>query len=296
VLDLYTAWVAAALGLLEPLKTAFGKLTVPRSVIDAIRQLHSDAESQFGGQSMSLGYHDGSFIRTVHTDEDTKAQQQMLEERRKAIETHCEILPIDAPSNLSPLVRAVVEKCGAHVLDAAFLAAADDRTLLCDDLYFRQFAAQSCGATRGLWLQAALNVAYRKRILNLSRYAEAIVGLAICRHSHLALEQGPLLEVLRLDDTDGLSKLTAVAEFIGTKSAEVVSHLNVATAFLGSVWSLNVPDLRKAAASGIILEKLLRLRQIDPKTLIAAVQSRLRANRRATEYVEDWCRGHFLMI
>ncbi len=296
VLDLYTAWIAAALNLLGPLKAVFGRLVVPRAVIDAIRQLEDDVSDERGGQSMSMAYDEGSYVRHVQEEEDLRALRRMLEERRAAIEAHCDVLPVDVPSEISPLATALVDKSDPHVLDAAFLAAAEDRVLLSDDLYFRQFAAQSCGATRGVWLQAALNVARHKKILNSSSYAEAIIGLAICRHSHIALEEHVLREVLRLDDTEELHKFSAVAEFIGTKSAEVVSHLNVATNFLVMVWSENVSDLRKAAASGLILEKLLRLPQPDLGTTIAIVRSRLRKSSRASQYFEEWCRGHFLTV
>ena len=294
VLDFYTAWIAASLKVIGPLKSLFGRLIVPRSVIDAIAQLQHDAGSHLGRESMSVGYHKGSFIRQVFTDVDAEAHLRMIEERRIELEGHCEVLPIDVPNDASESARAVAESCGAHVLDAAFLAASDNRLLLSDDLYFRQLADQACGAKRGIWLQPALNVAWRCGILKQGAYAKALVGLAVCRHTHIALD-GPALDaVLQIDDTDRLMKFTAVADFIGTRSAEIHSHVAVVIKFLIFVWALDIPDLSRAAASGIVLEKLFRHRQSDWRAIVAVLRKQTAIGCRAAEYLESWLRGHFL--
>jgi hypothetical protein len=167
--------------------------------------------------------------------------------------------------------------------------------LLSDDLYFRQCATNACGVQVGLWLQAALNVGRRRGILDRSGYAEAIVGLAFCRHSHLSLDELTLCDVLRADDTTGLQKFTAVADFIGTITAEIISHVSVASKVLRLVWSLELPDLTKEAASGILLEKLLRCRSSDWKEIVGVLRQEVASQYRARDYLERWLRGHFLV-
>jgi hypothetical protein len=91
-------------------------------------------------------------------------------------------------------------------------------------------------------------------------------------------------------------KFTAVADFIGTQAAEIESHVSVAATFLQSVWRCAAPGLAKAAASGIILEKLLRHRQADWKIIVGVLRGKLIGNYRAIEYLEGWLRGHFLLV
>jgi len=296
VLDLYTAWIGVSLKLLEPLRSLFGRLIVPRSAIDAIVQMEHDASAHLGQRSMSVSFHEGSFIRQELSEEDAKGQLRVLEERRIELEGSCEILPIEMPNDASEEARIVAQRCGAHVLDAAFLAAGNDRLLLSDDLYFRQLADQACRVKRGLWLQSALTTAMRLGKLKQDAYAEAMIGLAAYRHSHLTLDAATLAAVVRIDDTDRLTKFAIVADFIGTKQAEINSHVSVAITFLGSVWGLDIPQLSKAAASGILIENLLRYRQHDWREIIAALRQQLASNYRAADYLERWLVGHFFTV
>jgi hypothetical protein len=294
VLDLYTAWVSASLKLLDPLKSVFGKLIVPRSVIDAILQMQHDADAHVGQRSMSVGYREGTFIRQEFSEDDAREKLRVIEERRIELESRCEVLPVQVPNDASEMACIVGDQCGAHVLDAAFLAACEDRLLLSDDLYFRQLADQACGAKRGIWLQPALAVAMRCGKMKRDEYAEAVIGLAACRHSHLALDLATLLAVARVDGTEKLVRFAAVADFIGTKPAEINSHVMVAVAFLASVWSVDISDLSKQAASGIAIENLLRYRQNDWPAIITALREQLAKNYRAAEYLERWVVGHFM--
>jgi cellulose synthase operon protein C len=295
VLDLYTAWVAASLKLLDPLKSLFGKLMVPRSAIDAILQMQQDGGAHVGQRSMSVGYREGTFIRQEFSEVDAREQLRVIEERRIEPESQCEVLPIEVPNDASEMARVVADQCGAHVLDAAFLAASEDRLLLSDDLYFRQLADQACGAKRGIWLQPALAVAMQCGKMKPDDYAGAVIGLAACRHSHLALDLATLLAVARVDGTEKMVRFAVVADFIGTKSAEINSHVMVAVAFLASVWSVDIPDLSKQAACGIAIENLLRYRQNDWPTIITALRQQLGRNYRAAEYLERWLVGHFMV-
>jgi hypothetical protein len=200
------------------------------------------------------------------------------------------------PNDASEMARVVADQCGAHVLDAAFLAASEDRLLLSDDLYFRQLADQACGAKRGIWLQPALAAAMQCRRMESDAYAEAVIALAACRHSHLALDLATLLAVARVDGTEKMIRFAAVADFIGTKSAEINSHVMVAAGFLGSVWRVGIRDLSKEAASGIVIENLLRYRQLDWPAIVTVLRQQLRVNYRAADYLDRWLVGHFVVV
>ena len=293
VLDFYTAWIASTFKLLAPLKAVFGRLIVPRSVVDEFLKMEHDAAHLLGGEFMRVGYHDGQFIRQVTSEAESQRLVQSMEERRTAVESFCEVLPAEIPDDATDLSKTITASCGTHTLDPAFLAAQGDRILISDDMYFRQNAEKECGVKSSLWLQAALNVAKRRNILTRTHYAEAIVGLAICRHSHLALDADTLSDVLEADDTTGLFRFTAVADFIGTKDAEIGSHVRVVGEFMTRVWSLSMSDVKKQAACGRVIEKLLRYRA-DWKNVVLALRTRIYGDYSAAAYLEGWLRGHFV--
>lgn len=300
VLDFYTAWIASSLKVLGPLKKIFGRLLVPRSLIDSFLELSRDASHATEGGTMSVAYHDGQFTKEIRTDDEIQHLKEAIEERKQEVERLCEVLPIELPNDVSELARVIAETCGPHTLDPAFLAARENCVLISEDMYYRQCAEGACGVKSGLWLQAAFAVARYREIMSRADYAEAVIGLASCRHSHLALNDLTLRDVLVADATDPLSKFSTVADYVGTKSAEINSHISVSLAFLVSVWVLDLPDVRKAAASGIILEKLLRYRQSDWKLAVQLLRNHLAASTyehgRAREYLEGWLQGHFLIV
>jgi cellulose synthase operon protein C len=294
VLDCYAAWTAEAIGILPALQKLFGTLFVPRSAIDEL----SAIQHEFGGapgRMMTMEYHDGQYFREEMTAMQVDARGKAFAERRRTIEQYCEIVPVDVPDGASDLACGLIEQSGSHVLDAAFLAFEKDTLLLCEDLYFRQIALQACRA-KGTYLQAAVTVAAAKGIIDSPALANATVGLASLRHAHVALSPATLFEVAKQDNTDRQQKYGAVAEFIGTESAEINSHVRVTIVFLIQVWDLAITDNVKRACSGIMIERLLRFRKTDYLQIIGAIRSQLAGHRRASEYLESWIKGHFIDI
>jgi hypothetical protein len=110
----------------------------------------------------------------------------------------------------------------------------------------------------------------------------------------VALTPATLLRVAKDDKTEGRIRFRAIAEFIGTKSAEIYSHVNVATQFLDQVWGLGVSDTTKMACSSDVLEHLLRFRTADYGDVITMMRSMLAHNWKASGYLEAWIGGHFL--
>jgi cellulose synthase operon protein C len=124
---------------------------------------------------------------------------------------------------------------GADVLDAADLAACG-YVLLSEDLYYRQMATEAVGANaKGASLQSILAFAREKKLITEDRYAAMTVRLAWRRHSHVWLDAETLFQAWQSDRTDNLADFTALAEFIGTRNAEMQSHLTVVIAFLNRI-------------------------------------------------------------
>lgn len=243
---------------------------------------------------MTVSYRDGQYFREESTQSQIEDRAKVFSERRRNIEQYCEIVPVDVPDDATELARGLIAQSDSnHILDAALLAADSDCLLISDDLYFRQIAQQACNA-KGVFLQAAFTVAGKKGLLTDAEISKAIVGIASLRHSHVALTPAILLYVAKDDETDRQMKFRAVTEFIGTKAAEIFSHVRITALFLEQVWALDIPDLRKMVCSGIILEQLLRFRQADYGNILAIFRSNLSG--RASNYLDDWIRGHFVVL
>ncbi|NJO54209.1 MAG: hypothetical protein HC829_04580 [Bacteroidales bacterium] len=293
VFDTYAAWTAATMDVLDILRAVFGKLVIPQSSMDELRSLLDRNELGLGGRSMTVAWHKGQYIRQEFTAEDNRARDQVIKEQIAKIEGACEIAPAAAPDEPSELASTLTGTFGTDVLDAADLAASG-YVLLSEDLYYRQMATVAVGsAARGVCLQSALAFARERKFISDEKYAAIAVRLAWRRHSHVSLDAETLFRAWQADQTDDLVEFTALAEFIGTRSAEIQSHLVVVFAFMNRIWQLSqAAPGRVMKATSILLERLIRFRQTDWALSLAILADgsvwRLR------EYIAAWTRGHFL--
>ncbi|WP_298125225.1 hypothetical protein [Brevundimonas sp.] len=289
VLDTYTAWTAATLDALGILASLFGKLTLAQSALDEIRALRNRLDSG-DRESLTMGYADGQFTRQIRSPEDIAAFLRAFDEQVEKILGACEIAPVDAPDQISPLDTLLLKTFGPHVLDAAYLAG--DTLLVSEDQYFRSTVAQTHGV-RGVWLQPIFLRARHDGLITRQDYARLVVGLAWRRHEHLSVDASTFLEIARLDTTETLSDFGAVVRNMGGPNANMISHVSVATAVLNGLWSdPGIPSLKAMRASSLVLEALIKDRNRPWAGWIAALRLDLSPDPAA--YVEGWMRGRFL--
>jgi tetratricopeptide (TPR) repeat protein len=293
VLDTYTAWTVATIDAFDILAAVFGNLVIPRSCIDELRALRD--RDQFAGEdrSMTIAWHDGHYFRQEHTREDIEARRNFISAQIAKVEEHCEIIPGAAPDTPSDLASMLTETFGADVLDEAYVAR-EGYVLVSEDMYYRQAAAAAVGGEiKTVWLQPILAFARRASLIDAKRDAEITVKLAWRRHGHLSLDADTLLNVLQADTSTELADYRATSAFIGTRKADLMSHLSVSIAFLQHIWSNGrTADLRTMRATGILLEQLTRFRHNDWALVLALIEDR--ASRNLREYVDRWVTGHFL--
>lgn len=293
VLDAYSAWTAATMDVLDVLQAVFGRLVIPQSSMDELRSLLERDGIGAGGRSMTIAWHKGQFIRQEFSAEENRACDQIVREQIGKIECACEVVAAVAPDKPSELATILTETFGTNVLDAADLAASG-YVLLSEDLYYRQIAIAAVGSNaRGVCLQSALAFARERKLISEERHTESAVRLAWRRHSHVSLDAETLFQTWEADRTDDLANFAALAEFIGTRNAEMRSHLVVVSAFLDRIWRIpSAPSVRVMKATSILLDKLIRFRQADWAASLALVADA--SDQRLREYVEKWTRGHFL--
>ncbi|MGO4386744.1 restriction endonuclease [Microvirga sp. 2YAF29] len=291
VLDTYAAWLAAMTDTFDVLEAVFGKLVLARATIDDLR-MKKERDELLRAGSLTVAWHDGEFVKLEHTQESIDERVRYVRDQIAKIEQHCAVLPVQIPDKPSEVAEVVLARFDPHVLDAAYLAA-DGYMLLSEDLYYRRVATEATGAHPGVWLQIVLAYARDKEIISLERYGELMVQLAWCRHRHLFLDPKTLASVLVKDDTPRLDRLRALAQFLGTEDADMMSHLSVLDEFLKVLWKASdVGMAKKRMASGILLEQIVR----NQGELWSFVVGYLRVDARSgfRDYAREWLRGHFL--
>lgn len=294
VLDAYTAWVAAEIGILPVLKRWFGTLRTPASTMAMIdRMIRREGDGR-GRRQMTISYQGGQFYRNEVTDEFRDRQIGALTRVRDCIEQNCEVVQVLVPDDISETTESLLAVGGSRFLDSAFLAARTDAILLSDDMRFRELSAVATGAA-GTWLQAALLAAAEARQLAASDYAKAVVGLAGHAHDHVVLN-GPLLYLIARHDENGFPGLRTALQFLGGPTAEMRSHLSVFFDFVTLLWP---PDdvldwVKTRAATGLSLEIFLANRSRDWVPLLNEILLWSLRDRDLARYLSAWLRGHFI--
>lgn len=291
VLDTYTAWTAATTGAFDILTAVFGTLVVAQSTIDEIRAIVEDDKQLGKGTSMTIAWINGEFVRQVMTAADRSEHRKFIEEQLENILASCQVLPATAPDSPTELAIAMTENFGTHILDPAHLSL-QGYVLLSEDLYYRQFVKEAVGVD-GTWLQPVFALARDTGIVDSARYSDLATKLAWRRHAHVSIDATVLMSTFDRDNSPILKDFRALTKFIGIKDADMRAHVNVVGIFLGLIWESGASvSLKAMAATGILLEQLVRYRQRDWYLALAYLSER--GGPELKNYIHDWVKGHFL--
>jgi cellulose synthase operon protein C len=295
VLDTYTVWVAQQLGLLGLLKRLFSRVAVPRSVIDELREWQKRIEPVNDNTLETIGYANGQHFREEISAERLRESAAFISSGIDAISAEVEILPAVAPGAPSEIEEKLLDLADHGFLDPIYVSVADDLLLLSDDLQYRALARQ-LHDREGVWLQAVLMVAQDSGIIDLDAYSEATYELAARRHSHVSFTAYTLISIALRDTLDTLPKLEVAAAFIGGEAAEVQSHIKVTVEFIAKLWNTDLPYLRKAKATSIMLDRLVAMlaRLGLTKTIYLRLVEGSRHQPLLRDHLIAWARGHFI--
>ena len=256
VLDAFTAWHAAGLGVFSVLEERLGPLVIPANELHRLKEMATEHARGVDQETTSLSYRNGQYIGHVTTPDERAERLALIEFHLGSIEETCKMEPVVIPDNLPEAGEKLIHHpAGAAVTPAVM--AGQDRLLLSEDIVMRQMTSKVYG-TRGVWLQAVLLSALQARTMTLNAYSEALVYLAAHRHGHVAVNLGSLLSTFD-DDTDvELGKLRCLCAYLGAKNAESISNIRLAADFLNAIWANTVPNEAKVhKATDLVLHALL---------------------------------------
>ncbi|ACB93983.1 Tetratricopeptide TPR_2 repeat protein [Beijerinckia indica subsp. indica ATCC 9039] len=288
VLDEYTAIVAAEVSSLPLLKSWFGTLSVPASVIDELDAGITRAKADLGRTQLSLGFVRGEFVRHDINDEFLEQQINALKSVKQKIEDHCVIEPVTFPDTIPEEIADLYRMTGQRVLEPMYLAASRGDVLLSDDLHYRQIAAVLTRVD-GTWLQAVVLAAQSQGLVTPKDQTNITVGLAVRRHGNIWLNPQSLAMYFDESTAEGFA---ALCHFIGNIGADMPGHTVVTARFLKILWLTRKATLERDARTSCILSALLRHRADDWAYWIAYIW--IHGDYYLKKYILAWLRGHFL--
>lgn len=297
VLDTYTAWTAATLDLLPVLKELFGSLFITQSVKDEILLLRGFDKPK--AKEFSLVYHEGQYLKHETTKEEIVHKRNAVAKQLAKIENLCELVPVSAPNiegeavdERTEILDMALEMFGSGVVDPAAVAASG-HILLSEDMNYRGFA-NTIWPTKSTWLQPCLTVAMGKGLLSYSDYAAKLVALAALRHDFVSFDSWLLMEIIRPGSEAALADFTVAVDFIGTKGADLQSHVAVTAGFLNDVLEENsISYLFRLKAVSIILTKLIRHQPEHYGRILIGVL--MLCEKEARNVLIGWIEGHCLL-
>lgn len=290
VLDTYTTWTAACLGIFGALAKTFGQIVIPLSVIHDLHHLLGDEEYD-PRQAFSLIWRDGQYYKHEQTREEFENRRDFIKDKIKLIEKYCTLVPVEAPDGSPEALTKLVELFGPAPFNAGAIAASG-YLLVSEDNYYRQWIEQ-IWSSKGVWLQAVLDVALQNGAMELPEYAGAISGLAEFKHSFLYLDGPTIHAMIGNGESTNWAKVHAATRSIGTEDADLDSHIDVIVNFVNvAIRAGDGMALHFEKTLGMLLEKLTRGRTDTWHHLVWQVYGAMPRGLRA--YILDWVRGHFL--
>lgn len=296
VLDLNAFWSAWRLGALDDVAATCGAVSVPRSVVDRLHARRERLNQSVIGGHGTLSYHEGKILHT----EVTSGQMTFLRDDVDAaliwLEVNDAAGPIVLDDAAPAALRDHVQSGKTDMLDATILSITTDRMLVCDDLSMRSMH-RSLGGTRSTWLHDVLTHSHIAGHIESERFAQQTADLIGAGQDHLGVTgmmmalavQMDVLEHRRID-----VRSKALIGRLGGEIAEPISHIQAACDALHHLWSTQSVIQVREAATGLILENLLKGRQGDWSDLLQAVESFASRMWDLRQYIRAWGQGHFL--
>ncbi|MGO4003722.1 tetratricopeptide repeat protein [Pseudomonas fluorescens] len=251
VLDTYSVWVAAELGLLESLTGYFDTVMVSQSSLESVRALVRQTE-ELEGSEFSLGWRGGAFIKSAFTEAELTEEVRRLAACAEAIGSQCKVVHFDFPSGLDELTELLLE-ISPETIEPYFLAKEHDALLISDDGFSRGFAKNAYELSDSAWLQSFVNEALNDGIISPYAYVEAILGLCRLKHSSVSISTYVMQTVFEQDSTLDLVKFRMVCEYIGGPSAEEKSHFDLVLRFIVRNWLLEYNSTNNPVVESFLL-------------------------------------------
>ena len=293
VTDALTFYTIRRLGLEEAIEEICGPIGMTESCIDVFRQQKEEIELHGNVPFLVMSYKNGQYFREEITAEKIRSAFNQVHNDLIWIENNCDILPVESDLSSSILFREISNKFGGIFFDCALAAESSHRILLCEDYLYRLLVAQD-GKISATWLQPVLMMARDRNILSSEKYDDAIYFMLDCGFEHISVDASCLLRAAKSQADIGTKRFKIMAEALGGPSANMESHIRVATSFINELWKTGEPSIEGKAQTSKVLECLLRGREEDLDPTVRSIDLLVNAPRTVfKKYLLEWLQGHF---
>lgn len=291
VLDTLTFWSVVGIDGLATLKKVFGSVLVARTTADEIGRLIDEKLLIEGSEKKGMAYfHDGKFYLDESTPERERAIADAVAKREKALENDCEVVPVHAPDDFD---HRLTEHFHRGTLDPIFVASERNVPLVSEDKRFRQWAAGQ--EVPSVWLQAVFIYAHTKSLIDDLEYARLSAELSWLRHRSVTCNASVLVQIVRGLTPETRYRMHAIADAIGTRDAEIDSHVNVALWAIERLWSERPVSLDAQYMTGLLIQNLIRYRHHLRDAILNRVFRTLARFIGGADYFREWKSGHFIL-
>lgn len=294
VTDALTFYLIRRLGLEDAVVEICGNIGMTESSVDFFRQRLEEIELHGGKSFIVLSYQNGQYVKEDITVDKLQATHNEVKNDLKWIEDNCKILPAESELESEAAFRDISKKFGKNFLDSVSAAHGANRILLCEDYPYRLVATHNIDL-KTTWLQPVLVMARDKNILSLDKFDEVIYRMLEFGFQFISIDSKMLLRIANLETDSNGKKFNKIAEALGGPSADMVSHIKVAAAFLNEIWKAYDPPLKQKAQTGKILECLTEGRRKEITAIIKYLYVLTKSSNKFSEYVLDWLKGNFYL-
>ena len=290
VIDAFTAWRAAELGILPILRKCLGALLIPASEMTILQEMVQSRDDLSSQETMYLTYHEGKYLRQIITPEEQNDGLNKMKEFIAEIEKECRIEAVVIPDSLPDAVEQIIKSPAGDALFCAVLARERNMLLLCEDMVMRQFARFLLDV-KGIWIHSVLFSAMENETLARNEYSDLLVELARRGHFHIPMSLKDMISVFERDESPDLTQLRILCRAFGSMTADRDLHVEVAVDFINRIWDdVGYEGERLTKPTDIVLSALLLNGNNNRKLWDALIYAKLNSAPRF--YFAKWCEEH----
>lgn len=294
-LDLLAFWTGWRLNALEAIELTCGRIHVPQSVFDRLLARREKIEFSLKDGLKTARYDDGRIAATEVAPEIVKEWLEEIDRSIAWVETKATVCPLILTDDLSPELAEFLQGGRSDIFDSVALAARTKHLLVSDDRPTREFA-HIMGWSRSAWLHQVFCVSAEQGHIDFGTLIRWSADLVDSGQTYIGVSGAALVRAFELDAADGKAPgylYRTLCKVIGGRGAEPKSHVLAVLQCLRELWSDSSTHPFRQAATGLLLEHLIRERP-DYVALLRTVQKYMQDRPFLFDYLARWVRGHFL--
>lgn len=295
VLDLLSFWTAWRLQALDAVTAVCGPIHLPQSVADRLQVRRERIKFSINDGLKTAKYEDGRLAATEVAPEVVKEWLDDIDRAIAWVESNAIVCPLLANDHLPNALREFLRGGRSDIFDSLVVAIQTQRLLISDDLPTREIG-RIMGHSSSAWLHQVFGAGLDQERIDFDTFIRWSADLVDSGHNYIGVSGAVLARALQLDARNGTAPgylYRALTKVIGGKGAEPQSHVLAVVECLRTIWPDETILEYRQAATGLLLERLIRERQ-DYAAMLRAVRHHLKDFLRFGEYVDGWVRGHFL--